>query len=271
MASPPQKTIVIGDIHQNIAMVDAILTKEKYADEVVFLGDWFDSFLNPPAAASFEVTCTYLRHLVLSHPLRNKFIFLLGNHDIGYIYHNDRSSLQPIGHTDCYFCSGFTPDKARIFRKIFFEEGLRDEFFLAYFKAAHYTQGISLSHAGLHSSHLLEGESPQTLINTRLPEIWKKFRRPRTPGNWLLSAAGRARQGESPVGGLLWLDWYLEFSAQASTGLQIVGHTHLHEPSCRAMGTGHESWNIDTGKDYAIIRNGRVTTVRVSTPPVNPL
>jgi hypothetical protein len=260
----PQKTIVVGDIHQNIGMVESVLAREKYFDEMVFLGDWFDSFLQPPAVASFKETCAYLRDLVLSHPQREKFVFLLGNHDISYIYHNNRHSQQRIDHTDCYFCSGFTNNKARAFRKIFFDEGLRDQFFLKHFKVAHFTQGTSLSHAGLHPTHLGEQETPQTLIENRLPTIWSHFRQYRTPGNWLLSAAGYARQGESPIGGVLWLDWHLEFVPHPSTGSQIVGHTHLGEPSCRSMGTSCESWNIDTGKDYAIIRNGRVSTVRLS-------
>lgn len=264
MSKVPQKTIVIGDVHQNISMVDTILSKERNFDEVVFLGDWFDSFLQPPAVASFEATCKYLRDLVVTHPDRDKFVFLLGNHDISYIYHNNRSSRQRIDHTDCYFCSGFTNNKARTFRKTFFDEGLHDKFFLRHFKAAHFTQEVSLSHAGIHPAHLQENETPQALIEKRLPIIWEHFRQYRTQGNWLLSGAGYARQGKCPIGGLLWLDWYHEFTPHESTGMQILGHTHLSEPSCRNMGSSYESWNIDTGKDYAIIRNGRISTVKLS-------
>jgi predicted phosphodiesterase len=42
------KTIVIPDIHQRVSSVRYILNTETNYDEVVFLGDWFDSFYDPP-------------------------------------------------------------------------------------------------------------------------------------------------------------------------------------------------------------------------------
>lgn len=260
------KTIVIPDIHQNIRLVDAVLAKEKHFDEVVFLGDWFDSFHQPPQVAYFPDTCRYLRNLILEHPERKKFVFLLGNHDISYIYHNNHASYRPVEHTDCYFCSGFTRLKAIMFRQEFFDEGLGDSFFMQHFRPAHFSQGVALSHAGFHRAHLKPGETLQDLINNRLPNIWRRFRHYRTPGNWLLSAAGYARQGDSEIGGLLWLDWRQEFPIHPNLGPQILGHTSVYEPECRGFGTAYECWNIDTGKDYAIIRDGRITTAPIPRP-----
>ena len=48
------KTLVIPDVHQRINNVEWILENEKGYDEVVFLGDWFDSFFDPPKVAGFE-------------------------------------------------------------------------------------------------------------------------------------------------------------------------------------------------------------------------
>jgi predicted phosphodiesterase len=59
------KTLVIPDVHQRVNSVKWILENEKDYDEVVFLGDWFDSFFDPPKVAGFEETCEYLKHLVL--------------------------------------------------------------------------------------------------------------------------------------------------------------------------------------------------------------
>jgi len=57
------KTIVIGDIHQRVDAVKSILKAETDYDEVVFLGDWFDSFYEPPKVAGMEETAEYLRSL----------------------------------------------------------------------------------------------------------------------------------------------------------------------------------------------------------------
>lgn len=39
------KTLIIPDVHQRVDSVKSIFKNEKDYDEVVFLGDWFDSFL----------------------------------------------------------------------------------------------------------------------------------------------------------------------------------------------------------------------------------
>ena len=124
------KTLVIPDVHQRVDSVKSIFENEKDYDEVVFLGDWFDSFFDPPKVAGFEETCEYLKYLVLEHPNKDKFVFLLGNHDISYIYENKDLSCNRISKTLKYFCSGFTTSKAKKFRHAFFDHGLKDDFFL---------------------------------------------------------------------------------------------------------------------------------------------
>jgi hypothetical protein len=254
------RTLVIPDIHQKTTLVDQVLSSESNYDEVVFLGDWFDSFDNPPIVSSFEETCLYLRNLVENHPNKNKFIFLLGNHDLSYIYYNNGKSTEKLPHRDGYFCSGFSDEKARIFRKHFFDEGLDDSYFQKHFKPAHQTQGFTLSHAGIHPNHLLKGENVKGLVEETLPEIWGKFRDLDHPRNKLLSGAGYARYGDVPIGGLIWLDWRVEFEPSELIGRQIVGHTHVKEPSGRHLNTPLESWNIDTEQDYGIISNGTFST-----------
>ena len=113
------KTLVIPDIHHRTQNVDIALEKHQF-DEVVFLGDWFDSFCQPPMVNTFEGTCIYLRHLMLEHKDKDKFVFLLGNHDMNYIYLNDRSSMSSPSRTIPYYCSGYTANRSKKFRKIFF-------------------------------------------------------------------------------------------------------------------------------------------------------
>lgn len=257
------RTVVVPDVHQRIDWVGRVLSAETTADEFVFLGDWLDSWSDAPGAASFEDTCRYLRALASLSPQSHRFVFLVGNHDMPYIYHNSSSSRSAVKGGDAYACSGFTRSKARIFRKVFYESGLRDGFFASRFAPAHFSQGVVMSHAGLHSTHLLPGESPEQMVTSRLREVWANFRNVNFPGNALLSGCGTARGGTSAIGGVLWQDWNAEFTPTAAIGRQIVGHTHSPEPSVRAMGTPSESWNIDTGRDYAVIIDGRISTRRL--------
>jgi hypothetical protein len=253
------KTIIIPDIHQKTNLVESVLKKEKNFDEVVFLGDWFDSFQEPPIVSSFADTCKFLKHLILEHPNRDKFVFLLGNHDISYIYSNERTSQNPMG-SNAYYCSGFTQEKAIEFREHFFDQGLGDPFFIKHFKPVYQTQGLTLSHAGLHPTHLCPIRGAKHTIEKVLPEVWKDFRNLDNPNNKILSGAGYARYGNVPIGGILWLDWRAEFETCDDIGPQIVGHTTVKEPSCKNINTKLESWNLDTEKDFGIIIDGKITT-----------
>jgi hypothetical protein len=257
------KTIVIPDVHQRINNVKWILENEKDYDEVVYLGDHFDSFFDPPKVAGFEETCEYLKYLILEHPNKDKFVFLLGNHDISYIHENKDFSCNRISKTVKYYCSGFTASKAKKFRHQFFDRSLKDEFFTEHFKIVHRTQGFTLSHAGLSDKHIPYGLTPDDVIDKIIPVLWKNFRDFTRPHNYLISGAGYCRGGDCNVGGLLWQDWNQEFLASEAIGKQIVGHTHVIEPDCLAMGKPYESWNIDTEKDYGIILDGRFTTKRI--------
>ena len=258
------KTLVIPDVHQRVNSVKWILENEKEYDEVVFLGDWFDSFYDPPKVAGFEETCEYLKHLVLEHPNKNKFIFLIGNHDIGYIYENKDYSIHRISKTIKYYCSGFTVTKAKKFRHAFFDHGLKDDFFFKHFKIAHQTQGWTLSHGGISIRQFPYGCTLDRFINELLPDVWRNFRNLEYNHNWVISGAGYHRGGNQPVGGVLWHDWRAEFNSSIDTGKQIVGHTTVKEPDCIHMNTPLECWNLDTEKDYGIIIDSRLITKKIN-------
>lgn len=254
------KTIVIGDVHQRVESVKSILAKEIDYDEVVFLGDWFDSFYEPPMVSSMTDTAEYLRHLVMDHDHKSKFVFLVGNHDMSYIYNNRASSMTSIHKAVEFYCSGFSPSKAKKFRKVFYDEGLKDDFFHKNFKMVHQTQKFTLSHAGLHERHIPVGKSADIVINEIIPHAWRNFRDFTIPHHWLLSGAGRYRGGDCMVGGVLWLDWRVEFKASEHIGRQIVGHTTIKMPEVVHMNTDKESWNLDTEKDYGVIIDGMMVT-----------
>lgn len=249
------RTLVIPDVHQRVPNVESALSKEAF-DEVVFLGDWVDSFYEPPQVTSFRNTCKFLRGLMFDHPEKDKFVFLPGNHDVQYIYQNKASSTAGIHAVSAYYCSGFSKVKAKHFRKEFYDKGIRDEHFVKRFKVAHKSQGYLMSHAGVMVEHLAYGETVDRLVDEVLPDVWANFRNLSYSRNYLISDVGHCRYGWAEIGGLLWLDGRREFAASPDIGKQLFGHTTFREPEVYAPGTEYESWCLDTTRHYGVIEDG---------------
>lgn len=259
------KTLVIPDIHQDLAGLNKIFKLENLEsfDEIIFLGDWFDSFYEPPKVASFKDTCLFLRDLVWNNK-HGKMIFLIGNHDLAYIYNNKKNGYSSVIKSNTYWCSGVTKSKISTFRQVFYDKSLRDEWFIENFKIAHYSQGWFFSHAGIVDRQIPYAFTVEEVIDKVLPDVWLNFRNITYCQNALISAVGVARGGLDNVGGLLWLDYHNEFKASPNIGKQVFGHSYVPEPTASALNTEYESWNLDTNlKDYAIIRDGRLTTRRI--------
>jgi len=257
------KTLVIPDVHQKVEWVCSILEREKY-DEVVFLGDWVDTLESPPAVFNFRETCAFLRDLSTSHSEKDKFVFLIGNHDLQYMHLNCKPSTSSVVAERAYYCSGFTKNKAREWRKVFYDEGLRDDFFWRTFRVSHLSQGYVFSHAGISEKHLSYGETVESFVNKSCQEAWYNYRQLTHPKNYILTDVGECRGGDSSIGGVLWLDWRHEFQPSPQIGRQILGHTTLPEPQIMGVHPDCESWNLDTGKHYAMISDGKVEIRRCS-------
>ena len=259
-------TLVIPDVHQDIQGVKKIFALEDINsfDEVIFLGDWFDSFHEPPKVASFKDTCLFVRDLVWENNKNKKMVFLVGNHDLAYIYNNKKGGYTSVAPSITYWCSGVTKSKIGTFRQVFYDKGLKDDWFLENFKIAHRSQGWIFSHAGMVNRQIPYSFTVDQVIDEVLPDVWLNFRNVAYRQNALISAVGVARGGQDNTGGLLWLDYHNEFHASSDIGKQVFGHSYVPEPTATAMNTDYESWNLDTNlKDYAKIRDGRFTTYRI--------
>lgn len=259
-------TLIIPDVHQDIQSVKKILAVEDVncVDEIVFLGDWFDSFYEPPRVASFKDTCLFVRDLVWENNKNKKMVFLVGNHDLAYIYNNKKSGYSNVVPSVTYWCSGVTKSKISTFRQIFYDKGLKDDWFVENFKIAHRSQGWIFSHAGMVNRQIPYGHTVDQVIDNVLPDVWLNFRNIAYRQNALISAVGVSRGGQDNTGGLLWLDYHSEFFASPDIGRQVFGHTYVAEPTANALNTEYESWNLDTNlKNYAKIRDGRLTTYRI--------
>ena len=217
------RRLVIPDIHENIIPVCNLLLREKH-DEAIFLGDWVDRFPSQPG--NLYLTLDFLLS-ALKEP--NK-VFIYGNHDMPYAF----PKAPVLG------CSGYQWKHAEEIGMILGGKLARERFKL-YYEA----DGYLLSHAGLSSFNAYPdwrekaGEAIPRLENGEM-------------SYWV--AAGVARGGSVPKGGLTWLDWDREF--QPVEGLkQIVGHSKGYQP--RRKGP---NYCIDTALDhYGILEDGLFT------------
>lgn len=89
------KIVAIGDIHGHDTW-KSIVEKEKDADTIVFLGDYFDSFNVPTGDQIFN----FLEIIHFKQTTPKKVVLLIGNHDHHYlpgIGDSGTSGYQPIG------------------------------------------------------------------------------------------------------------------------------------------------------------------------------
>ena len=91
------KILIIPDIHNKYDIAESIIHKEN-PDNVVFLGDYFDSFYD--TLEKTEQTAEWLKDSLQ----KENRIHLLGNHDLSYLDSN-------------YHCSGFSENKLFTIKK----------------------------------------------------------------------------------------------------------------------------------------------------------
>jgi len=215
-------TLVIGDLHGRWQVVEKAL---ESGYDCIFMGDYLDSF-----TASVEDQARTLRMVleaIKSDP--DKYVGLLGNHELSYL-------------DDTMRASGYK--RAMSYHVI--HEFQRDMH--KHLKTHHFHNKWLLSHAGV-SQAILDEDSISLEEYLEL----KSF-----------TAIGHRRGGMSPIGGLYWCDWYAEF--EPTTQAQIVGHTGYREKGdSEGIVTKGNAFNVDcldrvdeflllTGDEYEIIQ-----------------
>jgi hypothetical protein len=227
-----ERCLIIPDIHQDIAWAQRILQRElPNTDHVVFLGDYFDTSLIQTRAGK-EETCAFL--LQTQQSLGSKITFLLGNHDIQYLEARPWSEAYRKPRNLLYKCgSSFSTSGSKKIAK-----ALPRSFWGAA-KLFIPINGFLLTHAGLSSKLWPQKASISeslSVLEAQCAEAQFEMQRGPHP----LLSAGKVRGGESPVGGITWLDWEFEFSDDLPLP-QIVGHTSNIQ-GARQKG---RSWCID--------------------------
>ncbi len=219
MKNKEGKTMIIPDLHTRFAIAEEMIDEEQ-PDNIVFLGDYFDSFTD-----SLEITQQTAYWLKNSLKKKNR-IHLLGNHDLSYL-------------NSQYTCSGFSEGKLYAIKTTNVD--------LTKLKHYCWVDDWLCTHAGL--SDLFYSEFAN---NMTVNDFLKKYSMDKDLRS-LLYMCGSCRGGSDPHSGILWCDYNYEFSDIPKVK-QIFGHTNDYNPR---MTKNHIC--LDTGlHHYAIYQNGKM-------------
>ena len=203
------KIVVVGDIHGYGDSWKKIIELEKDFDKIIFLGDYFDNFKK----LSSDIQVSNFKEIIAlkeSNPL--KVEVLIGNHDLHYI---DSFSK----------CSGFNVHTYSASHDYLIEQIAKRNI-----KVMHQEDGYLFSHAGLtkqfvNSLIIPEGTNPINHINALL------IGKPYVLG--YVDKYGSDPYGDDEYQGPLWVrPRSLNLNSyKPHEFIQIVGHTHMKEPS----------------------------------------
>lgn len=246
------KILIVPDVHHDIDAVRRVLAAEEDADEVVFLGDWFDNFGDTPEEAGR--TAEYLASLLSQAPENDNYVFLLGNHDAPYM-NNDNGAVS---------CSGFNMDKAERVNEHMSPHHWKK------FRLFYEIDNWLLSHAGMTGNLSAyyrvykdkDGELEWELSKERLYNLQNEALYMLGAGytHWMIEP-GMSRGGMQNFGGVTWCDWDVDFSPIPGFN-QVCGHTR-HPTVVRTKHTKNsKNWCIDTGMQHYALLEGDELTVK---------
>lgn len=199
------RTLILSDIHHKWDTAEKII-KHESADQIVFLGDYFDDF-----GDDYHIAKDTAQWLVASLEQQNR-IHIMGNHDTNYAF-NHRS----------YKCSGYESAKDYAINSVLSESDWR--------KMPLYTWvgNWLCSHAGVHTYFYEKygsgSEFKPWLKNTCDAALQHAFE---AKAALPILRAGRSRGGDELRGGITWCDAN-EFSGIPDIN-QIFGHTPQRNP-----------------------------------------
>lgn len=220
-------TLIIPDVHNRVVETETIIDKVN-ADNVILLGDYFDSFGDESNVELVTNTAIWLSESVKQ---KNR-IHLFGNHDLWY------------SHGEGYpYCAGNSEFKRFVINRTF-----KDWHKL---KFHCWVDDWLCTHAGLSNRIYQEYKKDYSILEL-MNEIENYGRK-----HPLVSLVGEVRGGiDGEIGGILWCD-YLEF--EDIKGIkQIFGHTP--EDKVRS-GKYHHC--IDTHSLHYGIYNGKMHIKKV--------
>lgn len=223
------KTLLISDVHQDIAWLRDVLQKEGEADRIIFMGDWFDSHAGEDNVAPVAHVAQFIIDLMGTS---QNLTFLLGNHDVPYM--ETSHAIQLNGFSTAYtkhICSGFTKSKAKKINKVMLP------YHWDKFELFAYDQGFLISHAGIgmgvaadlcgkksHGDIMDEDPTFYEVLEALGNEEIEALRAIKTHQWHPLLNVGSGRGGRG-MGGMTWQDWDEFRGGECQINPQIMGHT----------------------------------------------
>lgn len=237
-----KRVLCLYDIHQNLNWVTKVLDFERgNYDHIVFGGDWFDSFHEPPRVASAYETAQFVLDIINGH-FYGPATLLLGNHDLAYLeawratskYRNPKFLFNR--------CTGYTNNKAAKINKILKWEDWKQ------FKLFALVNGWLLTHAGLRHNNFRPLVTPERSLEILEEEYNQAIDHVNAFPHHLFNS-GPDAGGTAAFGGPLWCRPD-EFEDELPYP-QIFGHTFAGLSSALQLGN---CFDIDGSQTtYAII------------------
>jgi hypothetical protein len=229
--------LIIPDVHMDVAWVERIFAQEKIEGEVIFLGDYLDSYHEPPRVATPDAVFEMLSRLIGD----SRVTMLPGNHDVQYAY--ELKQGWPAALRNPHRCSGYRPGIGNAAAAWDFDL-IYDDMEPCVLLNEKYL----LSHAGIRPSAWHPSADYDDIYAALA--LQKDGLDPAEP----YYAVGRERGGMSRYGGPLWQDWT---TFQPIPGIvQIVGHTGRELPN--KVDT-YGNMCIDNNQTtYAVLEDGQI-------------
>lgn len=239
-------TAIIPDIHDRILLTERVYQhiRDKYPEaEIVFTGDYFDSFGGTVNDAID--TATWVKKMLD----KSNVVMLVGNHDMPYQF----PSLNYLS------CPGWTVEKHTAINSILSKDDWKK------FKPIVLKQNFLISHAGVNRYY--NGYKSEDLV--KLGE--EAYKRLETGSLEAMFIPG-FRMGGRFLGGITWLDWREEFTCLSNVN-QIVGHSTFNNPQTKELKElNSTNYCIDTcNRHYALIIDGIVELVKVPYDIIEPV
>lgn len=208
-----KRILVIPDIHQNVDWAKAIMKSELH-DQIVFLGDFFDSSATPPLVWGVRQTAKFYAEVL--DGVYGPATVLLGNHDVPYREsyawnHGGKKKLNLYNG-----CSGFSHNRSREINKEM-TRSLWEKTSLF-----HVANGWLLSHAGINAKLYEREASVLSNLDYFAYEASNSLAN-LTVRRSAFMGVGSVRKGDDAFGGITWQDWDKEF--EPCPIRQIVGHS----------------------------------------------
>lgn len=235
------KIVVIADLH-GISLWKDIVSKNKDADKVVFLGDYFDSFDIPGIDQIFN----FKKIIEYKNTSNSEVTLLIGNHDCHY--------FPEIGYTGT---SGYQNKISVYINQIIQDNRM-------HLQIAHKIDNFLFTHAGVSDVFMNQtfGDNNWNIdnIDFELNELFKY--KPKS-----FDFNGLEPSGDNMCQTPIWIRPRSLMKANKDSKIknkyiQVVGHTKVTQIDVKGLSTGDRYYFIDclsTSGQYMVINDGVVS------------